>query len=62
MNGYAIEITESIVRHITVTAASECEAIEKAAREYRNQGIPSGTFDYETIEFKVRERRLRNGL
>jgi len=62
MNSYAIEITESVVRHINITAASEFEAIEKATREYRNQGIPLGTFDYESIDFKVRERHLRRGV
>ena len=65
MNGYSIEITETVVRHINVMAASEFEAIEKAAREYRCQGSPQNEYGleygYESIDFKVTERKLRNG-
>lgn len=66
MNSYSIEITETVVRNINVIAASELEAIEKAAREYRCQGSPQNEFGYaygyESIDFKVTERKLRNGL
>ena len=66
MNSYSIEITETVVRHINVIAASEFEAVEKAAREYRCQGSPQSDFGheygYESIDFKVTERKLRNGI
>lgn len=66
MNSYSIEIKETTVRCINVIAASEFEAVEKAAREYRYQGSVQSAYGleygYETIDFKVRERKLRNGL
>ena len=61
MNSYSIEIIESTVRCIRVSAASEFEAVEKAAREYRNQGITQDAYSFESIDFKVRERNLRIG-
>lgn len=62
MNSYTIEVVESRFCCISVSAASETEAIEKAAREYRNQGgIPEEHY-YESVDFKVTERRLRNGV
>ena len=61
MNSYSIEIIESTVRCIRVNAASEFEAVEKAAREYRNQGILQDAYCFESIDFKVRERNLRIG-
>ena len=61
MNSYAIEIKETTVHTIRVTAASEFEAVEKAAREYRTQGSMPDAWGYESIDFRVIERRIRNG-
>lgn len=61
VNSYTVEITESLGRCIIVSAASELEAIEKAAREYKNQRIVLDAEDFVSVDFNVRERRLRNG-
>jgi len=47
MNSYSIEIKETAVRCINVIAASEFEAVEKAAREYRCQGSAQNAYGLE---------------
>lgn len=59
---FNVEIAESLIRCISVIAASEVDAIEKIAEKYNNSEIVLDAEDFVGVNFSVkRERRTRDG-
>ncbi len=54
---YQIEITESLRRLATVSAASEIEAVELVRRYYKEEKIILGSEDFTTVDFSVQSQK-----
>lgn len=54
---YQIQITESLQRITSVSAASENEAVELVRRYYRDEEIILGSEDFVTVDFTVQNSK-----
>lgn len=54
---YQIQITESLQRITSVSAASENEAVELVRRCYRDEEIILGSEDFVTVDFTVQNSK-----
>lgn len=56
---YQIQITESLRRLTTVSAASEKEAVELVRQSYKKEQIILGSEDFANVDFAINSQKLK---
>ena len=56
---YQIQITESLRRLTTVSAASEKEAVELVRQYYKKEQIILGSEDFANVDFAIKSQKLK---